>query len=107
MPCFLFRFDSDYHRFFVSFPFFVDVHTFDFVESIVKIFLNIDPYKDVLFYGNEDIITLDEVNTNMRSKEFSMMKELKVNVSCERLSILRGDSKSRWKSNPWVLISQS
>lgn len=36
-----------------------------------------------------------------------MMKELKVNVSCKRLSILRGDSKSRWKSNPWVLISQS
>lgn len=44
-------------------------------------------FKDVLFYGKEGTITLDEVQTIVRSKEFSKVKDLKIYDSGEDLSV--------------------
>ncbi|XP_058747135.1 uncharacterized protein LOC131620136 [Vicia villosa] len=47
-------------------------------------------FKDALLYGNEDTIILDEVQTVMKSKEFSKLKDLKIEDSGEGLNVSRG-----------------
>src|SRR3954465_923163 len=47
-------------------------------------------FKDALLYGKEGTITLDEVQTAVKSKEFSKLKDLKIEDSDEGLNVSRG-----------------
>ena len=47
-------------------------------------------FKDALLYGKEGTITLDEVQTAVKSKEFSKSKDLKIEDNGEDLNVSRG-----------------
>ncbi|XP_058784791.1 uncharacterized protein LOC131659650 [Vicia villosa] len=47
-------------------------------------------FMDTFLYGKEGTITLNEVHTAVRSKEFSNVKDLKIEDSGEGLKLLRG-----------------
>lgn len=63
--------------------------------SLPKLF---EHFKDIIPYGKECTITLGEVHTTMRSKELSMMKNLKVDDIGEGFNVSRGNSESMEKS---------
>lgn len=56
---------------------------------------SLENFNNVLLYGKENSITLDEVQTIVRSKELSKKKNFKIDNSGECLSVSRGRSESR------------
>ncbi|KAK2372802.1 alpha carbonic anhydrase [Trifolium repens] len=58
--------------------------------------------KDALLYGKEGTITLDEVQSALRTKELTKFKDLKVDDGAEGLNVMRGRSenggKGKWKN---------
>ncbi|KAK2387677.1 alpha carbonic anhydrase [Trifolium repens] len=58
--------------------------------------------KDALLYGKEGTITLDEVQSALRTKELTKFKDLKVDDGAEGLSVVKGRSenggKGKWKN---------
>lgn len=60
--------------------------------------ISFEYFKDVILYGKEDTITLDEVQKTVRSKDFFKVKDLKINDSGENLSVSRGGSERRGMS---------
>lgn len=46
-------------------------------------------FKDVIFYSKEDIITFEEVQLTIRTKELTKIKELKIDDNGECLTISR------------------
>lgn len=54
------------------------------LSSLSRSFKNL---KDIFLYGKENTITFDEVQTIVRSKEFSKAKDLKIHDSGEDLSV--------------------
>ncbi|KAK2382202.1 hypothetical protein QL285_069749 [Trifolium repens] len=55
--------------------------------------------KDAFLYGKEGTITLDEVQSALRTKELTKFKDLKVDDSGEGLNVARGRSENRGKGN--------
>ena len=55
-------------------------------------------FKDALLYGKEGTITLDEVQTAVKSKEFSKSKDLKIEDSGEGLNVSRGGGERKGMS---------
>ncbi|KAK2441188.1 alpha carbonic anhydrase [Trifolium repens] len=53
--------------------------------------------KDALLYGKECIITLDEVQSALRTKELTKFKDLKVDDGAEGLNVERGRSENGGK----------
>ncbi|KAK2417659.1 alpha carbonic anhydrase [Trifolium repens] len=53
--------------------------------------------KDALLYGKEGTITLDEVQSALRTKELTKFKDLKVDDGAEGLNVMRGRSENRGK----------
>src|SRR6266487_1786554 len=55
--------------------------------------------KDSLLYGKEGTITLDEVQSALRTKELTKLRDLRVDDSGEGLSVARGGTENggRWK----------
>lgn len=56
------------------------------LSSLLKSF---QYFKDVIFYGKEDIITLEEVQLTIRTNELTKIKELKIDDNDECLTISR------------------
>ena len=50
--------------------------------------------KDALLYGKEGTITLDEVQSALRTKELTKFKDLKVDDGAEGLNVARGRSEN-------------
>src|SRR3954469_1665699 len=57
------------------------------LSSLPRSFENL---KDALLYSKEGTITLDEVQTTVKSKEFSKSKDLKIEDSGQGLNVSRG-----------------
>ena len=51
-------------------------------------------FKDTMLYGKEGIITLEEVQAALRTKELTKFKELKVDDRGEGLNVSRGEVKT-------------
>src|SRR6266487_4293381 len=60
---------------------------------------SLENLKDALLYGKEGTITLDEVESALRTKELTKLIDLRVDDSGEGLSVARGGSENdgRWK----------
>lgn len=56
------------------------------LSSLLKSF---QYFKDVIFYGKEDTITLEEVQSTIRTNELTKIKELKIDDNDECLTISR------------------
>ncbi|MCI45744.1 cytochrome P450, partial [Trifolium medium] len=56
-------------------------------------------FKDALLYGKEGTITLDEVQSTLRTTELTKLRDLKVDNSEECLNVARGRSENegKWK----------
>lgn len=54
-----------------------------------------DHFQDALLYSKKYTVTLREVQMTERSKEFSTVKDLKIDDSSESLSVSRGGSVRR------------
>lgn len=65
------------------------------LSSLPRSFEN---FKDALIYGKECITTFDEVQTTIRFKESSKVKDLKIDDSGEGLIVSRGESEPRGMS---------
>jgi hypothetical protein len=52
-------------------------------------------FNDTMFYGKEGIVTLEEFQATLRTKELTKLRDLKVNDSGEGLSVSRGRYGSR------------
>ncbi|MCI26826.1 cytochrome P450, partial [Trifolium medium] len=59
----------------------------------------LENFKDALLYGKECIITLDEVQSALRTKELAKLRDLKVDDSGEGLNVERGRSENEVKGN--------
>lgn len=57
-----------------------------------SLLISFEHFKDALLYGIESIITLDKVQMTVKFKEYSNMKDLKIDDSGKILSISRGGS---------------
>ncbi|GAU28731.1 hypothetical protein TSUD_372380 [Trifolium subterraneum] len=55
---------------------------------------SLDNLKDALLYGKEGTITLDEVQSALRTKELAKLRDLRVDDSGEGLSVARGGSEN-------------
>jgi hypothetical protein len=69
----------------------IDVNLEDGDKAFYKLLEN---FKDALFYGKEDTITLDGVQSTLRTKELTKFRDMKVDDSGEGLNISRGRSES-------------
>jgi hypothetical protein len=69
----------------------IDVNLEDGDKAFYKLLEN---FKDALFYGKEDTITLDGVQSTLRTKELAKFRDMKVDDSGEGLNISRGRSES-------------
>ena len=59
-----------------------------------------DHFKDALLYDKECTITFNEVQTAVKSKEFSKSKDLKIEDSGEGLNVSRGEGERKGMSKP-------
>lgn len=60
-----------------------------------SLLISFEHFKDVIFYGPECTITWHVIQTTMRSKEFSKVRDFKIDDNGEDLSDLRGGSERR------------
>ncbi|PNX63781.1 cytochrome p450, partial [Trifolium pratense] len=51
--------------------------------------------KDALLYGKEGTVTLEEVQSALRTKELTRMRDLKIDDSGEGLNVARGRSENK------------
>ncbi|MCI52711.1 cytochrome P450, partial [Trifolium medium] len=51
---------------------------------------SLENFKDALLYGKEGTITLDEVQSALRTKELTKLRDLRVDDSAEGLNVARG-----------------
>jgi len=54
-----------------------------------------ESFKDIILYGKEDIVTLEEVQATLRTKELTKSKDLRANENNEGLSVSRGNGGGR------------
>ncbi|MCI51491.1 cytochrome P450, partial [Trifolium medium] len=52
-------------------------------------------FKDTVLYGKEGIVTMEEVQAVLRTKELTKFKDMKVDDSGEYLNVSRGRSENR------------
>lgn len=55
----------------------------------------IEHFKDIIFYGKEGAVTLNEVQTTLRTNELTNSKDVKLDDSGEGLNISKGKRGSR------------
>jgi hypothetical protein len=55
-------------------------------------------FKDTMLYGKESAVTLEEVQSALRTKELTKFQNLKVESSADALNVSRGKSGGRGKS---------
>ena len=67
---------------------------FHLLCALPKSFENL---KDALLYGKEGTITLDEVQSALRTKEMTKMRDLRIDDSGEGLNVTRGKSENKSK----------
>ncbi|CAJ2674023.1 unnamed protein product [Trifolium pratense] len=67
---------------------------FHLLCALPKSFENL---KDALLYGKEGTITLDEVQSTLRTKEMTKMRDLRIDDSGEGLNVARGRSENKSK----------
>ncbi|CAJ2646442.1 unnamed protein product [Trifolium pratense] len=67
---------------------------FHLLCALPKSFENL---KDALLYGKEGTITLDEVQSALRTKEMTKMRDLRIDDSGEGLNVTRGRSENKSK----------
>ncbi|WJX45134.1 E3 ubiquitin-protein ligase upl4 [Trifolium repens] len=60
---------------------------------------SLENLKDALLFGKEGTITLDEVQSTLRTKELSKFKDLKIEDNGEGLNVARGRSEYKGKGN--------
>ncbi|PNX90687.1 cytochrome p450, partial [Trifolium pratense] len=58
---------------------------------------SLENLKDTLLYGKEGTITLDEVQSALRTKDMTKMRDLKIDGSGEGLNVARGRSERKGK----------
>ncbi|MCI38644.1 receptor-like protein kinase, partial [Trifolium medium] len=58
---------------------------------------SLENFKDALLYCKEGTITLDEVQSALRTKELTKLRDLKVDDSEEGLNVARGRSENKGK----------
>lgn len=66
------------------------------LRSLPKSF---EHFKDTILYGKEGTTTLEEVQTDLRTKELTKFKDLKVDEGGEGLNVARGRGEHRGKGN--------
>lgn len=77
------------------------------IITLISLPISCGKFKDTLLYGNKYTITLDEVQTTVRSKEFLKVKDLKIDGRGEGLNVSIGRSEHIGMSNQRGLASQS
>ncbi|KAK2362411.1 alpha carbonic anhydrase [Trifolium repens] len=68
---------------------------------------SLENLKDALLYGKEGTITLDEVQSALRTKEMTKLRDLKIDDSGEGLNVARGRSENKGKGKGKKFRSKS
>jgi len=57
--------------------------------------ISLEQFKDTIFYGKEDTVTLEEVQTTLRTNELTKYTDVKLGDSGESLNISKDRGGSR------------
>jgi len=76
----------------------IEVHLEDEDKVILLLYAlprSFESFKDIMLYGKEGIVTLEEVQAALRTKELTMSKDLRADENNEGLTISRGNGGGR------------